>query len=182
MMFYPDFTSSSMDLTRSGAVPDVVDDDVPDSSGLQNKIQDVCLSIDKLAEDLKKKLEETNEQLLYGVEKFTTRYEKLKESIPLLSSAFHCFGWTFGGSISSQKGGHLRHGRRIAVQAGRRKGNKSRGKAKATPARSATSAKGSQSFEVCSQYHMPTRRALKGRRPHSLGHNIDKGQQNAGKW
>ena len=88
-------------------------------------MQDACLEIDKFADDLKKRLEDTNEQLLFGVEKFTTRYGKLKDSIPLLTSSFHRFGWTFGGTITSQKGGHLRHGRRISVQAtaaGRRKG------------------------------------------------------------
>ncbi len=87
-------------------------------------MQDACLEIDKFADDLKKRLEDTNEQL-FGVEKFTTRYGKLKDSIPLLTSSFHRFGWTFGGTITSQRGGHLRHGRRISVQAtaaGRRKG------------------------------------------------------------
>ena len=43
----------------------------------------MCLAI---AEDLKQKLEENSEQRLFGVEKFTSRYEKLKGSIPVLNS------------------------------------------------------------------------------------------------
>jgi len=112
------------------------DDDVStdlSSNNLKSRIQAAHSAIDKIAEDLKQKLEEKNEQLLFGVEKFSSRYESLKGSIPLLTSSLYRFGWTFGGSITSRKGGHLRHGRRISVQAtaaGRRKGFKSRGRLK----------------------------------------------------
>ena len=44
----------------------------------------MCSTIDEIAEDLKQKLEENGEQLLFGVEKFTSRYRGLKQSIPLL--------------------------------------------------------------------------------------------------
>ena len=47
-----------------------------------------------------------------------------------LTSAFHKFGWVFGGTITRQVGA-LRHGRRISVQAtaaGRRRKTLSRGK------------------------------------------------------
>lgn len=182
------FDTLAMDLIRAGARSD----DIADKSSTdgvspidKQKIKETCLAIDKLAEDLKGKLEEANGQLLFGVEKFVSRYHKLKGSIPLLTSSFHRFGWTFGGSVSSRKGGHLRHGRRISVQAtaaGRRKGTKSRGKAMVTPGKRLKGATPTQPVEDSSRYHVPTRRPLKGKRPHSLGYNINKGQQNAGKW
>ena len=130
-------------------------------------------AIDNIAKDLKKKLEEKNEQFLFGVEKFVGRYMKMKNSISLLTSSLHRFGWTFGGSVSNRKNGHLRHGRRIAVQAtaaGRRKSSKSRGKAKAVPGKPAGVQKpcgASSNVNSISRYCMPTRRSLKGRRLHS---------------
>ena len=71
----------------------------------------------------------------------------------------------------------MRHERRISVQAtaaGRRKGTKSRGKAKATPGKPPKSA-GRLAFsaECDSRYYIPTRRPRKGRRLHSLSYNID---------
>ena len=132
------------------------------------------------------KLNEQNEQLLFGVEKFTSRYQNMKGSIPLLTSSLNRFGWTFGGSVTSRKGGHLHHGRRISMQAtaaGRRKGTKSRGKARVTPGALVKSARGNcEIHDTDSRYRIPTRRPPKGRRPHSLTCNIEKGQQNAGKW
>ena len=49
----------------------------------------------------------------------------------MLNSALNRFGWVFGGSVSAQKFGRLRHGRRITVQAtgaGRRRRGMKRGK------------------------------------------------------
>ena len=54
--FYPDFTSPSMDVIRSEAKSENEDKD--NSCELQKRIQDTCLAIDNLAQDLKKKLEE----------------------------------------------------------------------------------------------------------------------------
>ena len=53
---------------------------------LQARVQEACSAIDKIADDLKEKLKEQNEQLLFGVEKFTPRYQNMKGSIPLLTS------------------------------------------------------------------------------------------------
>ena len=185
-MFHADFTSPSFDLIRAGARADDVDANlsVSEVEDYRQRVQGACLQIDKFAEDLKKRLEGAcNEQLLFGIEKFVTPYGKFKDSIPLLTSSLYRFGWTFGGTITSKKGGHLRHGRRISVQAtaaGRRKGSKSRGKARATPGKPVKSARNGKKDP--SRYHLPTRRPPKGRRPHSLRANIDKGCQNAGKW
>ena len=63
----------------------------------------MCLAIDKFAEDLKQKLKESNDCLLSHAEKFTSCYEKLKGSNPLLSLSLHRLGWTFGGYIANQK-------------------------------------------------------------------------------
>ena len=76
---------------------------------------------------------------MFGAEKLISRYNKLKHSLPLLTSALHCFGLTYGGSVTSRKGGNLQHGWRIAVQAtaaGRRRKGLSRGKARGTPGKS----------------------------------------------
>ena len=132
-MFHADFNSLSFDLIRAGARDDSINAKVSESQSedYRQRAQNACLQISTIANDLKEKLEgTTNEQLLFGVEKFVSRYSKLKNSVPLLTSSLHRFGWTFGGTITSNKGGHLRYGRRIAVQATaaeRRKG-KSRGK------------------------------------------------------
>ena len=97
----------------------------------------------------------------------------LKGSIPLLTSSLYRFEWTFGGSVTSRKGGHLRHGRRISLQAtaaGRRKGTKSRRKARVTPGAPVKSARGktSEIYDTDSRYYIPTRRPPpKGQRPHS---------------
>ena len=187
-MFNPNYNSQSMHLLQSVIESDNNDENVSanlsSNDMLQSRIQAAQSLIDEIAEDLKHKLEEKNEQLLHSIEKFSSRYESLKGSIPLLTSSLYRFGWTFGGSITSRKGGHLRHGRRISVQAtaaGRRKGAKSRGKAKATsgaPIKSLSS----KNSTLVSRYSMPTRRTIQGRRAHSLTYNIEKGQQNAGKW
>ena len=100
-IFYPDFTSPSMDLIQSGAKADDHDDDNnirSDSNDLQLQIrvQEACSAIDKFADDLKEKLKEHNEQLLFGIEKFTSRYQSLKSSIPLLTSSLWVDFWRIG--------------------------------------------------------------------------------------
>ena len=95
-------------------------------------IEQTCKKIESVAEDLKKRLEEepVDEQLLYGANKFVDHYFSHKTNT-MLTSALNRFGWVFGGSVSSQKFGRLRHERRITVQAtaaGRRRKGMKRGK------------------------------------------------------
>ena len=126
-------------------------------------------------------------QLRSGVERFVARYNKMSESNlnALLASSFHRFGWSFGGSITSMKGGALRRGKRIAVQAasaGRRKYG-SRGKARVTAGKPVKLANNKENLQPSqSRFTLPTRRAPKGKRPHDLSLNISKNVQNAGKW
>ena len=93
-MFHADFTSPSFDRIRAESRADNIDTDmsVSEMEDFRQRVQHTCLQIDKIADDLKKKVEVANEQLLFGVEKFTSRYEKLKGSIPLLTSSLHRFG------------------------------------------------------------------------------------------
>ena len=139
--------------------------------------------IDIVAEDLKQRLREKplNEQLLSGAQKFVERYKchSSHRSNAMLASALHRFGWVFGGSLSSQKFGILRHGKRITVQAtaaGRRRKGVKRGKAPLVTGRPTTSQ------AVGNKYSMQVRNASKGKRLHSLSFNVSKSQQNAGKW
>ena len=188
-MFYPDFTTTAWDLMRAGSHDNAAapSPNPPDRKELAEKIHKMSADINEIAEDLKSKINEGNDQLLAGIEKFINRYGKLKSSPALLASSMFRFGWTFGGTTTSRMGGHLRHGRRINVQAtaaGRRKGTKSRGKAKATPGKpvKSSSTKSCLADHHNSRYFLPTRRPLKGKRPHSLNLSITKGCQNAGKW
>ena len=70
-----------------------------------------------------------------NAETFIDRYNRYSscKSNAMLASALHKFGWVFGGSVTSQKFGKLRHEKRITIQAtaaGRcRKGVKKKGKA-----------------------------------------------------
>ena len=100
-------------------------------------------------------------------------------------SAFHQFGWVFGGVISrTNLRGNTRHGKRITVQAtsaGRRRGGSLRGKAK-VPSGRPCSASSQSGLISASQNFMPTRKQPKGKRIHSLSKNVAKGLQNAGKW
>ena len=54
-----------------------------------------------------------------STEKFTTTYNKLstKSTNSHLITAFHKFGWCFGGSVTRKNYGVLRQGRRIPIQA-----------------------------------------------------------------
>ena len=143
-------------------------------------------SLDEVVADLKIKIQ-NDPQLRSGVEKFVARYNKMSESNlnALLASSFHRFGWLFGGSITSMKGGALRRGKRIAVQAasaGRRKYG-SRGKARVTAGKPVKLANNKENLQPSeSRFTLPTRRAPKGKRPHDLSLYISKNVQNAGKW
>ena len=189
---HPDFSTAAWDLIRAGSKDMSDSDNGTSSSTVQSRdvasIGNMCAAIDSIADDLKQKLrEEDNEQLVFGSEKFISRYNKLKHSLPLLTSALHRFGWTYSGSVTSRKGGKVRHGRRIPVQAtaaGRRRKGLSRGKAKVTPGKPLGKQKGQPPAKMVqeSRYILPTRREPKGKRKHSLKLSIEKGHQNAGKW
>ena len=103
-----------------------------------------------------------------------------------MASAFHKFGWVFGGTVTRQAGA-LRHGRRIPVQAtaaGRRRKILSRGKAKAQagrPVKYKGLVKRTKS-KALSRYHLPIRNVKPPKHQHSLSGNIQLCQQNAGKW
>ena len=56
-------------------------------------IGNMCTAIDSIAEDLKQKLQVDNEQLVFCVEKFISHYNKLKHSLPLLTSACTASLW-----------------------------------------------------------------------------------------
>ena len=77
----------------------------------------LCERIDSIAESIKKNLKR-DETFKQSIEKFASTYETLssKNSNAYLTSAFHRFGWCFGGSITRQQGGVLRRGKRIAIR------------------------------------------------------------------
>ncbi len=90
---------------------------------------------------------------------------------------------TLGGTITSQKGGHLRHGRRISVQAtaaGRRKGTglMSKGKLEQFLEDQSNPQRMKKGVTSVLDIFLPTRRPPKGRRPHSLKANVDKTLEN----
>ena len=91
----------------------------------------------------------------------------------MLNLALNRFGWVFGGSVSAQKFGRLRHGRRINVQAtgaGRRRRGMKRGKMQI--------AEGQQDITM-----KTTQRLLEMRRRETvyISTNVTKGTQNAGR-
>ena len=78
-MFYPDYTKTAWDLMRAGShdnANDAPSPDLLDGKELADKVHKMLADIDKIAEDLKHKLNEGNNQLLSGIEKFINRYEK----------------------------------------------------------------------------------------------------------
>lgn len=147
----------------------------------------LSLDLDGLIYDLKMRLEEPDTQLRSGVRKFISRFNKMREShsTALMASSFHCFGSLQGGTVTSIQGGGIRRGRRIPVQAtasGRRKYS-TKGKAPAPPERPAKLAGNKENkIPALSRYELPSRRVLKGKRPHHLAFSIKRGTQNAGKW
>ena len=94
----------------------------------------------------------------------------------MLNSALNTFEWVFGGSVSPQKFGRLRHRRRITVQAtvaGRRRIGMKRGKMKIA---------GRSAGSYFENHSMVVRNEAKGKRVHSFSTNVTKGTQNAGNW
>lgn len=168
------------------------DHDHTDTETLVN-MDEVLEEVDDFASTLKLQIQQFNDhQLISGVKKFLTRYKDLSayRSTAQLASAFHQFGWVFGGVISrTNVRNNLRHGKRIAVQAtsaGRRRGGSLRGKARVPSGRPATSStsltQSSSSCRSVDRYLLPVKKQPKGKRVHSLSKNISKGLQNAGKW
>ena len=94
----------------------------------------------------------------------------------MLNSAPNRFGWVFGGTVSAQKFGRLRHGRRITVQAtaaGRRRRGMKRGKMQIA---------GRSAGRHYENHSTVVRNEAKGKCVHSFSTNVTKGTQNAGKW
>ena len=189
---FPTFQGSEWDLIRSNGdhiIPSANSDNTDTETPVN--IDEVLTEVDSFASTLKLHLQQNDHQLVSGVKKFLTRYKDLAayRSTARLASAFHQFGWVFGGTISRTNfHGNARHGKRIAVQAtsaGRRRAGSLRGKARVPSGRPATSSAPSQcsTFHSLSDRHLlPTRKQAKGKRVHSLSRNIAKGLQNAGKW
>ena len=155
---------SHWDLIRTGAMdfdPALDKENYEQASNAElskeRQCNDMCVRLDQAMNTLKEKLPTScDPQLMSGVDKFLTRFEKLSDyrSLAKLSSAFHQFGWEMGTKTGIQ-GGQIRHGKRIPIQpasAGRRRTGLSRGKGKITAGCPAKS-----SFTHC----MPVRRKAK---------------------
>ena len=138
----------------------------------------LCAKIDTIAESIKKRLQ-ADDTFKQSISKFASTFETLsaKPTNAYLTSAFHRFGWCFGGTIRRQQGGIIRRGRRIPVQAtsaGRRR-KTGRGKGKVSAGRTPLLARDTN--------FLPVKRVNNSvKRPHSLNTNCQKGQQNGGKW
>ncbi len=119
----------------------------------------LCQVVDLISEDIKKQLR-ADVMFQQSIEKFTTTYNKLstKSTNSHLITAFHKFGWCFGGSVTRKNYGVLRRGRRIPIQAksaGKRK-SIHRGKAAAAPGRaSAAVTKNQKETEKDDRYFIP---------------------------
>ena len=151
------------------------EEEATNTKSADSVMEDTCKMIDYVAEDLKRRLLQSppDDQLSTGAKTFVQRYLALSshQGNAMLASALHRFGWVFGGAISSNAFGSIRYGKRITVQAtaaGSRRRGQRRGKAKMAQGRPI--------------HDMKVRKEPKGKRLHNLGHNISRGQQNAGKW
>jgi len=178
-----DFSAPCWSTIRDGGKDEVEESE----DAKDNQLQKLSTELDEVVADLKQQIQ-CDPQLASGVLKFTDRYFKMRRNRThtLLVSAFHRFGWNYGGgTVASGKGGILRRGKRIPIQvtaAGRRKG-KFRGKAPAVPGRPPKGLTHTTTSTEPSRYNfMLTRRPPKGKRQHNLALNIKIGQQNAGKW
>ena len=182
----PDFSSSCWDHIRHGSTSDI-DDNTTSNSPLEDNREELCEKVDAIASDIKQRLM-ADDQFKLSAEKFTKTYQVLsnKPSNAHLISAFHKFGWCFGGTVTTRQGGVLRRGRRIPIQAksaGRRRKTISRGKAVAIQGRAPAGALCKQRSASQDKYFLPIKQHNSSiKRPHSLKENIAKGQQNAGKW
>ena len=178
----PDFSASCWDLLRDGAT----DDEHLTQYQHTELTRKLSNQLDSICDDIKLRID-TDELFRCSIQKFATTYERLSTSSSnaYLTSAFHRFGWCFGGTITRMQGGVLRRGRRIPIQAksaGRRRKAIKRGKAVAPQGRAPKTA-GKKQLPKDSRYFLPTRAQNNSvKRPHSLSYNISKGQQNAGKW
>ena len=153
----PTFQGSEWDLIRSNGdhlMPSANSDNTDTETPVN--IDEVLTEMDSFASTLKLHPQQNNHQLVSGVKKFLTRYR----STARLASAFHQFGWVFGGMISCTNfHGNARHGKRIAVQAtsaGQRRAGSLRGKARVPSGRPATSSAPS----LCSSFHSLSDRHL----------------------
>ncbi len=179
----PDFSASCWDLIRDGAK----DDKAPTQHQNAELTRKLSNQLDSICDDIKLRID-TDELFRCSIQKFATNYERLSttsSSNAYLTSAFHRFGWCFGGTVTRMQGGILRRGRRIPIQAksaGRRRKAIKRGKAVAPQGR-APKAAAKEQLPRDSRYFLPIRaRNNSVKRLHSLQFNISKGQQNGGKW
>ena len=186
-----DFSTSYWEHIRVDAVSDAEETDNGDTTEHKEEPQSLDMlysQIDTIAEDMKKNLKD--ESFASGVNKFISTYHKLSRRVSNASliSSLHRFGWCFGGTMTSMKGGILRRGRRIPIQAksaGRRKGSAKRGKGAMIAGRppKATNKHVKNGKENSLKYFLPGKaHNNSSKRPHSLKYNISKGQQNSGKW
>ena len=176
------FDGSSWDLVRGlASVKEDTDQIGTDIDKDDIKYEDIIADIEEVFSDMKVRIIDSV-VVAQGTKTFLKRYKEMinngKFSNAALGSALYKFGWSFGGRVKSTQGGHFRRGHRIPVSAkaaGRRRGNSSRGKAKASTGRPKDS-------HSASQFSMKPKRIPKGKRLHSLKDNICKGTQNGGKW
>ena len=199
-----DFSSNSWKIIKEGALDDTLDDSqhlvMPSNidsrstvsildtqqCGSTSLLQDIEFVFNDLKERVKS---DSDNHLSTGVKKFCERYKKMLQQSPnynTLTSAFHKFGWVFGGTITRQVG-TLRHGRRISVQAiaaGRRRKTLSRGKQRTQLGRPVKLESSTQRTKggAVSRYNIPARNSKPPKRLHSFSTNVQLGQQNAGKW
>ena len=162
------FEGSEWDLMRSNG------DHLTPNQGTDQLDQEVDTNelikeVDSFASDLKLQIQQKDQQLISGVRKILTRYKGLSayRSTARLASAFHQFGWVFGGVINrTTLRGSNRHGKRITVQAtsaGRRRVGSLRGKSRVPSGRPCTFSQSGHSSVPADRHLMPTRKQPKGK-------------------
>jgi len=110
----PDFSAPCWSTIRDGGKDEVEESE----DAKDNQLQKLSTELDEVVADLKQQIQ-CDPQLASGVLKFTDRYFKMRRNRThtLLVSAFHRFGWNYGGgTVASGKGGILRRGKRIPIQ------------------------------------------------------------------
>lgn len=183
----PDMMNTDVQPSHDSFIA-VDSDSSPDKSIDDHEDNTVQLSqeLDSVFGDIKMHLTHQDPHFLAGIRKFIDRYNKMRKSnhTALMTSAFHCFGSSHFGTVTSARGGKIRRGRRIPVQAtasGRRKYG-SKGKAPASAGRPPSNKQKENAAPATSRYKLPLRKEAKGKRPHNLALSVLKGTQNAGKW
>ena len=130
-----DMMTAEDDLTSTSLLARIqrLSEDTDSVPNLDNKteepdeIPETFLShqIDLIFSDLKARLKQQDPQFVSGVNKFIDSYKKMNNSTAVIASSLHCFGsHVHGRTVTSVKGGSIRRGRQIPVQAtasGRRK-------------------------------------------------------------